>query len=110
MPPPPPPKLLEQVRRRLRLLRMSLRTEEAYLGWVQRFVLFHDKRHPASLGETEVVAFLQYLALERQVAASTHNQALNALVFLYTQDPASLQEASSRTQEQEGHLFWLFSN
>ncbi len=82
---PPPPKLLEQVRRRLRMLRMSLRTEEAYLGWVRRFVLFHDKRHPSTLGEIEVVAFLQHLAIDNQIAASTHNQALNALAFLYTQ-------------------------
>lgn len=82
---PPAPKLLEQLRDRLRYKRMSLRTEEAYLGWTRRFILFHGKRHPSSLGEREVVAFLQDLATTNQVAASTHNQALNALVFLYAE-------------------------
>ena len=79
---PAAPKLLEQLRDRLRYKRMSLRTEEAYLGWARRFILFHGKRHPSSLAEREVVAFLQDLAATNQVAASTHNQALNALVFL----------------------------
>ena len=79
------PKLLERLRDQLRYRRMSLRTEEAYLGWTRRFILFHGKRHPSSLAEREVVAFLQDLATSRHVAASTHNQALNALVFLYAE-------------------------
>ena len=83
--PPVAPKLLTQVRERLRYRRMSLRTEEAYLGWTRRFVRFHGQRHPATLAEPEVVAFLQDLARTNQVAASTHNQALNALVFLYAE-------------------------
>ncbi len=82
---PAAPKLLEQLRDRLRYKRMSLRTEEAYMGWTRRFILFHGKRHPSSLAEPEVVAFLQDLATTNQVAASTHNQALNALVFLYAE-------------------------
>ena len=82
---PAAPKLLEQLRDRLRYKRMSLRTEEAYLGWTRRFIVFHGKRHPSSLAEPEVVAFLQDLSASNQVAASTHNQALNALVFLYAE-------------------------
>lgn len=82
---PPAPKLLEQMRDRLRYKRMSLRTEEAYLGWARRFILFHGKRHPRLLGGKEIVAFLQDLATTHRVAASTHNQALNALIFLYSE-------------------------
>ena len=85
MNPPDTPKLLTQLRDRLRYKRMSLRTEEAYLGWARRFILFHGKRHPSNLAEREVVAFLQDLAATNQIAASTHNQALNALVFLYAE-------------------------
>ncbi len=69
----------------MRYKRMSWRTEESYLGWVRRFILFHGKRHPCLLGGKEIVAFLQDLATTHQVAASTHNQALNALVFLYAE-------------------------
>lgn len=61
----------------------SICTEESYLFWVRRFILFHGKRHPCELGEPEVGAFLVYLAVDRKVSASTQNQALNALVFLY---------------------------
>ena len=67
---------MAQVRAVLRLARYSLRTEEAYLGWIKRFVLFHGKRHPRHLGEAEVVAFLSDLVTTHRVAASTHNQAL----------------------------------
>jgi integron integrase len=62
---------------------MSSRTEHAYVGWIRRFILFHDKRHPEDLGEPEVSRFLSSLATERRVAASTQNQALAALLFLY---------------------------
>ncbi|QDU21197.1 hypothetical protein ETAA1_31620 [Urbifossiella limnaea] len=64
--------------------RYSLRTEDAYHDWVRRFVLFHGKRHPETMGEREVNAFLTHLAVEGRVAASTQNQALAALLFLYT--------------------------
>lgn len=60
-----------------------LRTETAYLGWARRFILFHDKRHPAEMGKVEVEAFLSHLATERNVSASTQTQALSALLFLY---------------------------
>jgi integron integrase len=71
------------VRAELRVRHYSPRTEDAYVHWVRRFVLFHGKRHPAALGGSEIAAFLSHLAGPEQVAASTQNQALNALVFLY---------------------------
>lgn len=77
------PKLMDEVRRVMRLHHYSIRTEESYLGWIKRFVLFHGKRHPAQMGEAEVTAFLSHLATARNVAASTQNQALAAILFLY---------------------------
>ena len=77
------PGLLETARERLRLKHYSLRTEEAYLGWIKRFVWFHGKRHPREMGAAEVEAFLSDLAVRRNVASSTQNQALAALLFLY---------------------------
>jgi integron integrase len=79
------PRLLDQVREVIRCLHYSIRTEQAYVDWIQRFVLFHGKRHPADMGAPEVEAFLTHLAVQGQVAASTQNQALNAIVFLYRQ-------------------------
>ena len=78
-----PPKLLDQVRQELRRRHFSPRTEEAYVGWVRRFILHHGKRHPADMGEREVGDFLSSLATERRVSPSTQNQALAALLFLY---------------------------
>lgn len=77
------PRLLDQVRDTLRLRHYSLRTEESYLQWIRRFILFHDKRHPLAMGEQEVTAFLTYLAVQKHVAPSTQNQALAAILFLY---------------------------
>ena len=77
------PKLLDQVRARLRVKHYSLRTEGAYLGWIRRFILFHNKRHPREMGKLELEAFLSALAVEGKVAASTQNQALAACLFLY---------------------------
>ncbi len=77
------PRLLDQVREATRRLHYSIRTEDAYAQWVKRFILFHDKRHPLEMGEAEVIAFLNHLAVRREVAASTQNQALSALLFLY---------------------------
>jgi integron integrase len=74
---------LRSVREAIRKRHFSIRTEEAYVHWTKRFILFHGKRHPAQLGESDVAAFLSHLAIEGQVAAATQNQALNALVFLY---------------------------
>ena len=74
---------LDQIRTAIRTRHYSIRTEKTYVDWVRRFILFHGKRHPKDLGEVEVAAFLSWLAVERNVAASTQNQALNALVFMY---------------------------
>lgn len=74
---------LQRVRAAVRTLHYSIRTEEAYVQWIRRFIVFHGKRHPAEMGEAEVRAFLSHLAVECGVAASTQNQALNAIVFLY---------------------------
>lgn len=77
------PRLLDQVRERIRYRHYSLRTERAYVHWVRGFVRFHGLRHPREMGVEEVEAFLRWLAGERSVAPSTHNQALSALLFLY---------------------------
>jgi integron integrase len=76
-------RLLEQVRRGLRVRRYSRRTEIAYCGWIRRFVLFHGRRHPSTMGELEIAAFLNHLVTKQRVSASTQNQALHALLFLY---------------------------
>lgn len=78
-----PRKLLDVVRARLRVKHYSMRTEQAYVAWVRRFILFHDKRHPRDMGAAEVEAFLTDLAVHRHVSAGTQNQALAALLFLY---------------------------
>jgi integron integrase len=82
-PAPPPRKLLDQMSDCLRTQHYSARTEESYVEWVRRYILFHQKRHPKDMGAPEVKAFLTHLAVERKVAASTQNQALSALLFLY---------------------------
>ena len=78
-----PGDLLEEVRRRLRVKRYSLRTEQAYTGWIRRFILANGKRHPQEMGGAEVEAFLSRLASEENVSAGTQNQALSAILFLY---------------------------
>jgi integrase len=82
-PPVQPPGLLDRVRAAVRARHYSIRTEEAYVGWVRRFILFHSKRHPAEMGESEINRFLTHLAVQKDVAASTQNQALSAILFLY---------------------------
>ena len=82
---PPPKKLLDQVRDAIRVRHYSYRTEEAYVQWVRRFILFHNKQHPKDMGAAEVEAFLTHLAVQERVAASTQNQALSASLFLYQQ-------------------------
>lgn len=79
----PQSRLLDQVRETLRVRHYSLRTEESYVSWIKRFILFHGERHPRELGEHEITEFLTHLATHRKVAASTQNQALSALLFLY---------------------------
>jgi integron integrase len=78
-----PPRFLDQLREHIRVRHYSLRTEDAYVDWVRRFILFHGKRHPKEMGEAEVQAFLNHLAVERGVSPSTQNQAKAALLFLY---------------------------
>jgi integron integrase len=79
------PRLLDQVRDSLRRRRYSLRTEKVYVHWIRRFILFHGKRHPREMGAEEVTQFLNDLARRLNVAAATQNQALSALLYLYTQ-------------------------
>jgi len=79
------PKLLDRVRWHLRVKHYSVRTERAYVDWIRRYILFHRKRHPNEMGEKEISDFLTHLALEKNVAASTQNQAFSALLFLYQQ-------------------------
>jgi len=77
------PRLLDEVRAAIRCRGMSRRTEKAYVGWIRRFILFHDKRHPADMGADEATQFLTSLAVDAEVAPATQNQALAALLFLY---------------------------
>ncbi len=77
------PKLLDQVRQAIRTRHYSVKTEDAYVGWIKRFIFFHNKRHPLEMAETEIAQFLSSLARDSHVSASTQNQALNAILFLY---------------------------
>jgi hypothetical protein len=101
-PPPqsPKPRLLDRVREAIRLRHGSRSTEKAYVGWIRRYILFHGKRHPAEMGAAEVTRFLSSLAIDGRVAASTQNQALAALLFLYRhvlqQDLPWLDDSSER--------------
>jgi len=74
---------LEKVRSAIRLKHYSIRTEQSYIYWIKRFILFHQKKHPEMMGEDEVVRFLTHLALEQNVAPNTQSLAFNALIFLY---------------------------
>ena len=78
-----PRKLLDRVREAIRARHYSRRTEVAYVGWIRRYIVFHDKAHPSTLGAPDISAFLTWLATDRNVSASTQNQALAALLFLY---------------------------
>jgi len=78
-------KLLDQVRDVIRKRHYSIRTEQAYVDWIRRFILFHGKRHPKDMGEAEISQYISHLATAQQAASSTQNQALNAIVFLYRQ-------------------------
>ena len=82
-PPPGQPRLLDRVREAIRARHYSLRTEEAYVGWIRRFILFHQKRHPIEMAEPEINAFVTHLAVQSSIGASTQTQALSALMFLY---------------------------
>src|SRR5256885_17218143 len=80
---PPPARLLDRVRDRIRVRHYSIRTEQAYLDWIRRFIRFHGKRHPSTMGASEVELFLTHLAVVHNVSTSTQNQAQSALLFLY---------------------------
>ena len=80
---PAKPKLLDQVRAAIRRRHYSRCTEDTYIHWIKRFIFFNNKRHPEQMGEMEITAFLNHLAVERNVAAATQNQALLAVLFLY---------------------------
>ena len=77
------PRLLDRVRREIRVRHYSIRTEGSYVDWIKRFIIFNDKRHPSTMGASEVAAFLTHLAVERSVAPSTQAQAKSAILFLY---------------------------
>ena len=77
------PRLLDRVRMEIRTRHYSVRTEQSYIQWIRRFICFHNKRHPQEMGEHEISAFLTWLAVERKVSASTQNQALSAILFMY---------------------------
>jgi site-specific recombinase XerD len=78
-----PPRLLDRVREAIRTRHYSRRTEEAYVHWIRRYIVFHGKAHPSTLGAEKISAFLTWLAVRQHVSASTQNQALSALLFLY---------------------------
>jgi integrase len=78
-----PKKLWEQVQDSIRIKHYSYQTEKTYIYWIRRYILFHNKRHPQEMGSAEIEAFLTYLAVKENVAASTQNQALHAILFLY---------------------------
>ncbi len=77
------PKLFDQVRHKIQALHYSPRTGKTYIGWIKRFIFFQGKRHPIEMGEKEINEFLSFLAIKKKVTASTQNQALCAIVFLY---------------------------
>ena len=77
------PKLLDRMRSRIRVRHYSIRTEDAYVQWARRYIIFHGKKHPSAMGAPEINEFLSHLAMERNVSASTQNQALSAILFLY---------------------------
>lgn len=75
------PRLFDEIRNVARMRHLSLRTEQAYVQWIRRFILFHDKRHPREMGEAEIREFISHLAVERNITASTQTVALSALFF-----------------------------
>ena len=93
------PRLLDQVRETIRLKHYSPKTEDACIGWIRRFIFYHGKRHPAEMGAEQVFQFLSHLAVDRQVAASTQNQAFNALIFLYHH----VRSSEGSLTESQGH-------
>ena len=96
-----PKKVLEQVGDQIRLKHYFYRTEEAYIQWMRRYILFHNKRHPKEMVVPEIEAFITHLAVEGNVAAATQNQALSALLFLYKH--VLKQDLDDRTSTKSSH-------
>jgi integrase len=80
---PTKPRLFDEVRAVARMRHLSLRTEQSYIQWARRYILFHEKRHPRDMGESEIRQFISHLAVEKKISASTQTVALSALLFLY---------------------------
>lgn len=103
------PKLLDQLRNAIRLRHYSIRTEEAYVQWAKRFILFHNKRHPKDMGRSEIEAFLTHLAVSGKVAASTQNQAstrsCSSIVNCSDERSGSLKPSFARSGRQNSLLF-----
>lgn len=97
-------RFLDQVAHACRFSRLAYRTEQSYIAWIKRFILFHQKRHPKDMGAVEIRAFLTHLAVNRRVAASTQNQALNAIVFVYREvlqrEPGEFRDFQRATRPQ----------
>jgi hypothetical protein len=87
--PPPPKRLLDQVRDAIRLKHYSYRTEQTYVQWIRRYILFHSKRHPNQMGVPEIEAFLTHLAVQEHVAASTQNQGVKRVVIFVSRSSVS---------------------
>jgi integron integrase len=126
-----PPKLLDQVRNQMQLKHLSRRSQDAYVHWIKRYILFNEKRHPAQMGEKEIQDFLTFLAVEEDVASSTQNLAFNAILFLYkeilhkelgtiaevvrAQRPKRIPEVFTRTEAKQvitrlTGVYWLVGN
>lgn len=100
------PRLLDRMRAEIRLRHYSLRTEQAYIDWVRRYIYFHDKRHPQELGAEAVRDFLSHLASERNVSASTQNQAKSALLFLYREILKIELQGAGLARTRSGDWLW----
>jgi hypothetical protein len=112
--PNPKARLLDQVREVLRVRHYSLRTEQAYIAWIKRFIFFHHKRHPRELGTPDIEAFLTDLAVRQRVSSSTQMQAFNTLIFLYRQvlrlELAPFTRAAPGKDNMGGQVYWVFSH
>ena len=89
------PEILDQLRIKIRRYNYSIRTEKSYVDWNRRFILYHNKKHPLDMGAPEVEQFLSHLAVDKKVSASTQNQALSAILFLYKNDCQGVRSALS---------------
>jgi len=97
-------KLLDQVREVLRYHDYAIRTDEAYVEWILKFIRFHGTRHPKEMGESEIEAFLSHLAINRHVAVSTQNQAINAILFLH-REVLDLRRSEKGQRSGKGQIF-----